>query len=698
MALDSMPVGWQAGVQRENELDDDAIDAQIAAAEAYLDRLRKLQATRSCPPPSRDRAALELYPWQQDALQDWRQRRYRGVVQAVTGAGKTWVGIAAIESAERIGLRAVVLVPTRVLVAQWVTNLNRALPQFKVSTKIGDIRPWDVMVTTVQSAMNRPVLKRSEHGLLVADECHRYGAEKFSQALRPEYERRLGLTATLKRDDDGDQILEEYFGGICHNLGYKRALDEELISPYKFAYVSVPLSARERTEYDDAQDRLTAARRSLVANYDIPEEPFGEFHAAVSRLAGVEVREARSYLFHFSRRQGLLAGTRMKFLALAGLSPAVRASNGTIVFTQTQDASRNAAEALEVTGCPAAAIYSELDDEEREDRMEKFRTQQTTAISAPRILDEGVDVPEADLGIIMAANRGRRQTIQRLGRVLRRRPGKVAKFVIMYAGGTVEDPFAGSELPDFYKECIPYAEDFDTFDLRSDGLTALLQFLGASEDPLNELAQHDITRAASGGGDFEVVSTDDGDSSDDGTQGEDLDADEESRVVQDEDDDAEDVTERTYLPLTTAHLYRLYNFASSAHQHLASVKYSLKGGILAACLTGDAAEHYIDKETGLEELDLMLLYRNTAAKKPLATDTLLSYDFGASDLGRHPDEDPAVFTGRRINVRARALSLGDADPDDAVRAWLRSQSKPTTGLPARAVIVWPRKYVGKTIR
>lgn len=692
MALDSMPPPWLPDANSADDLDAAEIEALIVAAEGYLQQLRKLRDTAcgATASTSHDRGP-KLRPWQEEALEDWRRQKYRGVVQAVTGAGKTWVGIAAIEAAERVGLRAVVVVPKRVLVAQWVTNLNKVLPGFMVSTQIADKRPWQVMVTTVQAAMNSPVLKRSEHGLLVADECHRYGAERFSQALRPEYERRLGLTATLKRDDRGDRILESYFKGICHDLGYRRALDEELISPYRFAYASVPLNARERREYDDIEESLTSARRALVSDWDIPEKPFGEFYAAVSRLADGGDRQAKFYLFNFSRRQAVLAGTKMKLMALAALAPAVRTSSGTIVFTKTQDASQSAAETLQATGCSAAAIHSALDEGEREQRLDLFRRHETTAISAPRILDEGVDVPEADLGIIMAASRGRRQTIQRLGRVLRRRPGKVARFVVMYAEGTVEDPFNGQELPDFYEECIPHADEFDKFDVAKGEMPSLLEFLGAAEDRASEVVQHDIHRAAVGAQETVILTS---------TEDELKEAEEEEHEDLDDADEGLDSTlpPRSYAPISPSHLRRLYDFASSAHQHLATKRYSLKGGILAACLCGDAAAHYVDKTTGLEVLDVVLLYRANASKKPLPSGTLFSYDFGISDLGRNPEEDPATFTGRRINISAQMLKVGDADPDDAVRAWLKDEARTQLrGPDRRAVLVWPRQYIGRVV-
>ena len=94
----------------------------------------------------------------------------------------------------------------------------------------------------------------------------------------------------------------------------------------------------------------------------------------------------------------------------------------------------------------------------------------------------------------------------------------------------------------------------------------------------------------------------------------------------------------------------------------------------------------------------MLLYRQTAAKRAVSSATLFSYDFGVSELGRHPAENPRLFSGRRISIRATVMALGDADPDEAVRTWLATQARSVNGTRPPAVIVWPRRYVGKVIR
>jgi RNA polymerase primary sigma factor len=484
----------------EGSADLERLETEIIEAELRLAELRRQRSAHlhSTPRPVR---RVSLYDWQRDALIAWDDADRRGVVQAVTGAGKTRVGIAAIEDAHRLGRQSVVIVPTLALVRQWISAIAELLPQVRIRTRLRSDRSWDVMVTTVQSAMRRPALTRPG-GLIVADECHRYGAESYSLALNKAYQWRLGLSATVERGDDGDQILQGYFGRVCFDLGYMRATTDQLVAPFKFAFASVPLSAQERAEYDRLDGELKAARLPLVQRYGIPESPVAEFLKGVSALAedrtpGGGGGLARRYMAQFSRRKALLAETRMKYLVLAGLSPAVQASAGAIVFTQTQASAHASAAVLAAAGCSAAAVHSELDADEREQRLDMLRTGQITALSAPRILDEGVDVPDADLGVVMASNRSRRQMIQRLGRVLRKRDRKVARFVVLYAENSVEDPLAAGHLPDFYNDCLPWALDHAQFNLGAGELPQLLEFLGVSVDEAARRAMRSLSDAAS---------------------------------------------------------------------------------------------------------------------------------------------------------------------------------------------------------
>src|SRR5437764_7426776 len=141
----------------------------------------------------------ELYRWQLDALVAWLRCGRRGVIEAVTGSGKTDVAIAAIADALRRDRFVLALVPTRVLMEQWHGRLVAALPEARIG-RLGDSgkdRPasCDVLVATRHSAAtHRPVPHGDDGGLLIADECHGLGGGVLRRGLLREYDERLGLT------------------------------------------------------------------------------------------------------------------------------------------------------------------------------------------------------------------------------------------------------------------------------------------------------------------------------------------------------------------------------------------------------------------------------------------------------------------------------------------------------------------------
>ncbi|MCQ2001474.1 sigma-70 family RNA polymerase sigma factor [Arthrobacter sp. zg-Y108] len=426
-----------------------------------------------------------LYVWQQEAVDAWRSQARRGVVEAVTGAGKTRVGVAAASDALRKGFKVLVLVPTTELQNQWVRTLKKTLPHVKQGTlgngRQDSLATVDVLVAIVHSAATRELLARHKAGLLIADECHRYASPMFENALQDGFDWRLGLTATYERTD-GAHIdrLDPYFGGVIYSLWYDRALRDEVISPFIVALVGVDLAPAEMAEYQKHTEVMNDAGRWLERYEGIPRRRFAEFIAAVGRLAeskdvGLAPTLARKYMKAMSARLALLAETEAKNAAMSHLRETAAASKGTLIFTQTQASARAAQSIFDGTDCRASALYSGMDKAERALNMEEFRTGISQVLAAPRILDEGIDVPEADLGIIVAANRSQRQMVQRLGRIIRKKvDGRHGRLVVLYANHTVEDPTIRGD--EHLGRILPHAKDLEYFDISRD-LDRLIAFL-----------------------------------------------------------------------------------------------------------------------------------------------------------------------------------------------------------------------------
>jgi superfamily II DNA or RNA helicase len=459
----------------------------------------------------------ELYRWQLDALVSWLRYGRRGVIEAVTGSGKTDVAIAAVSDALRRGRFVLVVVPSRVLMEQWHGRLTASIPEARIG-RLGDSGKdvpdsCDVLVATRHSAAAyKPVPPDGRGGLLIADECHGMGGGILRRALLPQYEERLGLTATLERSDDAvTELLLPFFGGICYRYGFEQAIADGVCARPRVAFVGVPLTVDERAEYILVEQRLVGARHHLRLVRDMPLEPFGDFLAAVAHLAerdaGADGRAARDYLDAFTKRRQIVAQTIGKYELLGSLAPAIKDADGALVFTETVRAANHAINRLDphvaidlITGSTARRQRREI--------LDDLRVRRLDAVAAPRVLDEGIDVPDANLGIVMSASRTRRQMIQRMGRILRRkRIGVAARFVIMFAKDTSEDPSNRIERDGFLDEIERISQASGIFDSGNfDELAAFLAAPGPDIVPAPEhLEGYERAAVAAGAGFGSVV-------------------------------------------------------------------------------------------------------------------------------------------------------------------------------------------------
>lgn len=441
-----------------------------------------------------------LYRWQTDALRAWEAQSRRGVVEAVTGTGKTMVGLAATLDELSRGGQVCILVPTRELLHQWTRVLETIVP---TGTRVGllgagnrgSLGQHDVLVAIVNSAAaaacELDLRPRRPGGLMVGDECHRYGSERNRLALVEPFPNRLGLSATYERADDGHLTwLEPFFGTRCFSMDYRRAIDEGVTARFNVAIVGARLSEEERRDYLELSAIMAAFRAELIARHHVPTEPIGAFLEAVARLARHDRGDAatvvaRGYLRAMQDRRRLLAETPAKRRVLCTLAPALAGADRAIVFTQSIDAAIGAAATIRGRGMAAAALHSRLAGSERQDVLTRFADGRLQVVAAPQVLDEGIDVPAADLAVILAASRSRRQMVQRMGRVLRRKPdGRRARFVIVVAEGTVEDPRLGAH-GDFLDTVIDVADAVELFP-SSASSEEIVEFLGVV--PANVIA------------------------------------------------------------------------------------------------------------------------------------------------------------------------------------------------------------------
>lgn len=429
--------------------------------------------------PTTTRAAwdgMELRDWQVEGLAAWSAAG-RGVIEAVTGTGKTRLALAAVRAIVDRGGCALVIVPTIDLQGQWVRALATVIARERIGRLGGggsdDLHDRDVVVATPTSAATLPIdPPLGRPGLLVADEAHRYGAPTWGAALRETFSLRLALTATFERGDDGlVEVLEPYFGGVVLRYGFDRAVAEGTIAPFRIALVGVDLTPTERAAHDEADRGVRRAHAAIVAAGGVPREPRRMIAALAAIVAEAErggaagplVRAARDYLARVRIRREVAAGASAKLTVLGEVGGALAGAT-TLVFTDTVDQAEGAARVLSRAGRRAEVLHGGLTDERRRVRLAVLRSGGIDVLVAPRVLDEGVDVPDADVGIALSAFRTRRHLIQRLGRVLRvKSDGREARLVLVHARDTLEDPAQGGHA-DFLAEVDGVARSIDRID------------------------------------------------------------------------------------------------------------------------------------------------------------------------------------------------------------------------------------------
>jgi RNA polymerase primary sigma factor len=183
---------------------------------------------------------LILFPWQREALSAWDTAGRHGMVEAVTGSGKTHVGIAAIAKlyAENKRLSTLVVVPTIPLMNQWTEKLTVAFPGQRIG-RIGGGNKDDFSILPIAcvAVINSAVLKvhkllahcinRKNPSLLIADECHHYiEAPVFSRIRAFPFDYTLGLSATLF------PFEVPGLGRIIYEYGFKDACNDGIVPPF----------------------------------------------------------------------------------------------------------------------------------------------------------------------------------------------------------------------------------------------------------------------------------------------------------------------------------------------------------------------------------------------------------------------------------------------------------------------------------
>lgn len=365
----------------------------------------------------------ELRPYQQAALMAWQLADRRGLVVLPTGSGKTRLAIAAMRSVAPAA--ALCLVPTRVLLHQWVREL--------AAWYRGPIGCWGdgrretrpVTVATFESGVRRAAELGSLFELVVVDEAHHFGDNAKDEALEMSAApMRLGLTATPPEDREQQQRLMDLVGPVQFELSIAD-LTGTYLADYDVVVLRAPLNADERARY--RAERAAFARVFREFRRAAPNGSWNEFVAIAWRS-----EEGRRALAAWRRSKQIEAFPEAKRALLAELLERHRPGR-VLVFTPDNASAYQVAREHFIM-----PLTCDIKRRERDAALERFRRGELGALVSSRVLNEGLDVPDADVAIVVGGSLGQREHVQRVGRLLRPSPGKRAVVYELVASGTSE--------------------------------------------------------------------------------------------------------------------------------------------------------------------------------------------------------------------------------------------------------------------
>ncbi len=373
--------------------------------------------------------SLEMQPYahQQEALESWVAAGRLGVVVLPTAAGKTYLAQLAMQATQRSTL---IMVPTLDLMHQWYAHLVAAFPDVAVGLLGGGSRDrTPVLVATYDSAAIQAETLGNQYALLIFDECHHlpsaFNRVIAEYAIAPY---RLGLTATPERSDGKHADLNILIGPEV----YRRSADElsgQALARHKATQIKVRLSRQERERYDELiqirNDFLKQSNIFLGSTAGWQQFVQASARSKAGRRAMLAHRQARAIAF----------GTEGKLRVLADLLQQ-HYPERTLIFTDDNATVYRISQDFLIP-----AITHQTPIKERHDILTQFKQGEYRALVASRVLNEGVDVPEASVAIVLSGTGSAREYIQRLGRILRKGkdPDKLALLYEVVAEDTSEE-------------------------------------------------------------------------------------------------------------------------------------------------------------------------------------------------------------------------------------------------------------------
>lgn len=424
-------------------------DVECISAKQYIERKKK-QAS----PFELD--GISLFYYQKDALDNWKKYGFSMLFEMATGTGKTRTAIAGFNYVRHKHARTITVIacPQNALAKQWKENevasfnlnfdkeviIDGTVPNWKSLLKEvclengAGFADHCIVYSTHNTASSDSFISvlmnnRSPRTVLtfVGDEVHWLGAKTLRKALLPIYEYRIGLSATPSRwfDDAGTRLLENYFGNNHYEFTMKDALAEinpitgkHFLVDYMYLVSRISLNEEEGQKYSELTEKISK----------------------LYRMKDNDPEAAEAYDRLLQKRAEIIKNAENKFLVLSNILDKMIVEGqleNLIIFVSPQQKIK-VLDILENKG----VVHHQLTQEEgnaprkefgglteRQYIIKLFKEKRYQALVAIKCLDEGIDIPSASRGILMASSTNPREYVQRIGRIIRQDNDKNLAFL-----------------------------------------------------------------------------------------------------------------------------------------------------------------------------------------------------------------------------------------------------------------------------
>ena len=377
---------------------------------------------------------IKLRYYQQEAIRNWTNNDYKGIISMATGTGKTITALEAVHSFVEEGKIILVVVPTNAILRQWHEVISNCFPKSIIIVCYSGNFKWKEQIDRLSRLYSREVKEGEVRGkfilstmatawkglfkdairsfpeddmVIIIDEVHHVGARSYRNILELPIKKRLGLSATPNR---------------IYNYTLSDAILDGCLSPYKYYIEPVSLTIKEAREYIELSIKIKKILASLSKNY--PDLSIKEL-ISIAEMLDIEETHIVSLQQLLIKRRRLIKNCQNKYDAILKI---IKENKNTLknclIYCEDYKQLDKIKKLLLNEGFAVGEYTARLSNEEREEVFNAMRRGHIQFLLSCKSLDEGVDIPICDSAILMANSTVEREFIQRRGRLLRLHPDK----------------------------------------------------------------------------------------------------------------------------------------------------------------------------------------------------------------------------------------------------------------------------------